>query len=274
MINGVISILGCGWLGLPLAEHLLTQGYQVKGSATSDEKVGLLKAKGIDAYMLLLNPEPDGNLASLLQADTLIINIPPRARKQGNEFHPKQISSLVESIQKSQLKHVIYVSTTSVYPDLNRIVVEEDVVTPAQSAAPALLEAENLILSLAPNRVVTVLRLGGLLGYERIPGKYVAGRTVDTGDEPVNYIHRDDALRVLTATVQQTPAGTFNVVAPNHPAREAIYRKNSADFGFQLPTLVAPIAPVPYKIVSADKLSQTLNYSFQYPDPLQFYYQL
>lgn len=27
-----ISILGCGWLGLPLGQHLVQQGYHIKGS--------------------------------------------------------------------------------------------------------------------------------------------------------------------------------------------------------------------------------------------------
>ena len=33
-----ISIIGLGWLGLPLADHLIEQGYQVLGSTTSKEK--------------------------------------------------------------------------------------------------------------------------------------------------------------------------------------------------------------------------------------------
>lgn len=32
-----VSILGCGWLGLPLAEQLLAEGYSVKGSTTRAE---------------------------------------------------------------------------------------------------------------------------------------------------------------------------------------------------------------------------------------------
>ncbi len=33
------SILGCGWLGKPLAVSLLDEGFNVKGSTTSEEKL-------------------------------------------------------------------------------------------------------------------------------------------------------------------------------------------------------------------------------------------
>ena len=45
-----ISILGCGWLGLPLARQLIKLGYSVKGSTTSPEKIQILKGSQIDGY--------------------------------------------------------------------------------------------------------------------------------------------------------------------------------------------------------------------------------
>lgn len=274
MANNSVSIIGCGWLGLPLAEQLLTEGFQVKGSTTSIEKVSALNQKGIEAYQLQLNPEPIGNLTALLQADTLLVDVPPKAGKMGDDFHPQQSKYLTDAIRQSSLKHVIYVSSTSVYRELSRITVEDDVIEPEQSAVPALVRAEQFVQNLAPERIVTVLRCGGLMGYERIPGKYVAGRTVDSGAVPVNYLHRDDAVGILVAIVQQRIAGTFNAVAPEHPAREAIYQKSCMEFGYELPTFISAIKPVPYKVVSPDKLLQMTNYAFQYPDPLQFFYRL
>ncbi len=37
-----ISILGCGWLGKPLALKLNKKGCHIKGSTTSDDKLGRL----------------------------------------------------------------------------------------------------------------------------------------------------------------------------------------------------------------------------------------
>lgn len=272
MTDKTVSIIGCGWLGLPLAERLVAEGYTVRGSTTSAEKLSVLRRKGIDAYLLHLNPNPIGELVPLLQADTLLIDVPPKAGKMGDDFHPQQIQHLTESVRQSSVKHVIYVSTTSVYPELSRTVVEEDVTLPEQAAAPALLQAEAFVQQLEPQRTVTILRCGGLMGYDRIPGKYVAGRTVDSGAVPVNYLHRDDAVGILLNLIEHGLMGVFNAVAPEHPTREAVYRKSCADFGYELPQFVAPMEPVPYKVVSPDKLIQVINYRFQYPDPLAFLY--
>ncbi|QJW91844.1 SDR family NAD(P)-dependent oxidoreductase [Spirosoma taeanense] len=272
MAGLVISIIGCGWLGLPLAERLRADEYAVKGSTTSSDKIPMLAEKGIEAYQLQLAPHPVGNLHDLLRTDTLLIDVPPKAGKLGDDFHPQQMQHLVNAVQSSPVTHVIYVSSTSVYPELSRTLVEEDVTEPSHSAAPALVQAEQLFTKLAPERIVTVLRCGGLMGYNRIPGKYVAGRTVDSGAVPVNYLHRDDAVEILTNLIRQKTSGTFNAVAPEHPTREAIYRKSCADFDCALPVFIQPAEPKPFKSISSAKLIQQTEYAFRYPNPLDFLY--
>ncbi|MFC5410910.1 SDR family oxidoreductase [Larkinella bovis] len=271
-----ISILGCGWLGFPLAEALLDKGHVVKGSTTSPEKLPIFWKRGIKPYALRFSPEPEGDdLLDFLDTDALIIDIPPKAGQQGDQFHPQQIQAVADALQQTGAKrpYTIYVSSTSIYPDLNREVVEEDVITPEQSISPAFVEAEQIILALGNS---TVLRFGGLLGYNRLPGRYVAGKQgLTTGSIPVNYIHRDDGVRIIEAFLTQPqPGQTFNVVAPEHPTREAIYRRNCEAFGYETPTFAEPAEPAPFKMVSSAKLIKTLGYSFQYADPLAFYYAL
>jgi len=268
-----LSIIGLGWLGSPLAEQLQQRGMVVRGSTTTPDKLAPLRQKGIDTYLLRLNPAPEGDLQPLLDVDYLVVNIPPKAGQQGDTFHPEQMRLLADRVRSSRIKHILYVSSTSVYPELNRELVEANVVTPAQSAAPALAEAEQIWLSLADQqRAVTIVRCAGLMGDRRIPGKYVAGRTVDSGNVPVNYIHQTDAVGLLAATIEQGLTGTFNAVAPQHPTREAIYRKSCADFGYALPTFVTPAEPIPYKVINGDKLTKATGYEFTYPDPLAFPY--
>lgn len=267
-----LSIIGLGWLGTPLAQRLQQLGLSVRGSTTTPEKVPQLQQKGIDTYLLGLNPAPEGNLSALLDTDYLVVNIPPKAGQNGEAFHPEQMRLLADQVRSSRIKHVLYVSSTSVYPELNRELTEADVITPDQSAAPALVQAEQIWLSLLPERAVTIVRCAGLMGDRRIPGKYVAGRTVDTGNVPVNYIHQTDVVGLLTAVIEQGLSGTFNAVAPQHPIREAVYRKSCADFGYALPTFVDPTEPIPFKVINGDKLTQAAGYVFKYPDPLAFPY--
>lgn len=269
-----VSILGCGWLGLPLANQLIQAGYTVKGSTTTPEKLPVLQQAGIDARLLQLTPEPVGELAALLDTDVLIVDIPPRAGKFGDDFHPAQIHHLAQAVGQSPVKWVIYISSTSVYPELNREVTETDVVLPDESAAPALVTAEQTWLTMAGDRMVTVLRCGGLMGYERIPGKYVAGKTVTTGDVPVNYIHRDDTVGIIGTLLRQPLTGTFNVVAPLHPTRREVYEKSCTDLHFTLPFFAESADAVSFKVVSSQKLTNKLQYTYQYANPLNFFYRL
>ena len=260
-----------GWLGTPLAEALMVAGYHVLGSTTTPEKVPLLREKGIHPYQLSLNPQPIGDLPPLLDADVLVVNIPPKTGQYGDAFHPEQMRLLAQAVAQSRIKHIIYVSSTSVYPELNREMVEADVITPDQSAAPHLVEAEQHWLALSGQKAVTIVRCGGLMGGTRIPGKYVAGREVNSGVVPINYIHQTDAVGLLLAVIQQTITGTYNAVAPQHPTREAVYRKSCAGFGYALPTFVTPAQPVPFKQINGHKLTTATGYVFQYPDPLFFW---
>jgi nucleoside-diphosphate-sugar epimerase len=273
-----LSILGCGWLGQPLAVHLLAEGYLVKGSTTSPEKLDALKHMGIEAYVASLNPQPQGeHWPELLDADCVVVDIPPRASYQGGDFHPQQMKFLAGLLKNTSVSKIIYISTTSVYPEVNRTVTETDVVEPTQSAAPALVEAEASLLQLASaSRQVSVLRCGGLMGYDRIPGKYVRGKqNMTTGDLPVNYIHRDDVVGIISALLTSDRAeGVYNAVAPQHPTRRRAYEVSCQQFGWEAPTFMTPKVPDAYKIVSSEKISDLLNYRFQYPDPLAFYYQL
>jgi nucleoside-diphosphate-sugar epimerase len=268
-----ISIVGCGWLGLPVGRELVGRGHRVRGSTTTEAKFSVLAQAGVEPCLLSLIPQPVGALDAVLAAEVVLIAVPPRAGRFGDAFHPQQIYALTDALRLAQaVRRVIYVSSTSVYPELNREMVETDVTGPEQAAAPALAEAEQLVLSLAPRQSITVLRCGGLMGYDRIPGKYVAGKTVNTGAVPVNYIHRDDAVAAIVRLIEAPRSGVFNLVAPQHPTREAVYRRSCADFGYELPTFVESDAPVPYKQISPAKFVAQTGFQFAYPDPLDFQY--
>jgi nucleoside-diphosphate-sugar epimerase len=274
-----ISVIGCGWLGAPLGKRLVEEGYPiVKGSTTSVSKLEPLRKMGIEPYVAHLDPFPQGDhWEELLDVNTLVVDIPPRSSQQGEEFHPQQMDQLVKLIRQTKIAEIIYVSSISVYPELSRTTAEEDVTTMQQSAAPQLVEAENKLAELRKNSLnVTILRCGGLMGYDRIPGKYVRGKKELTAAEnPVNYIHRDDAVEVVVALIARSvPNEVFNMVAPEHPTRRQVYDASCEEFGWQPPTYSDIDPALPFKLVSSAKLLQAVDYRFLYPDPLGFYYTL
>lgn len=77
-----IGIIGCGWLGLPLAKLLLQNKYSVKGSTTSKEKFQILQNQKINPYLIEIKEnEIKGDIDSfMLGLDILIINIPPKKK--------------------------------------------------------------------------------------------------------------------------------------------------------------------------------------------------
>lgn len=276
-----ISILGCGWLGSPLALTLLAEGYTVKGSTTRAEKLSVLRDVGIRPYRLSLNPELQPKEAEdFFQSDLLIIDIPPKTRDKGPDFHPQQIEAVAEEIKAQKVKHCIYISSTSVYPNLNREVSEEDAVAvekagkkkggPTKGSMYALLQAEETLKAI-PDLALTIIRCGGLMGYDRIPGRYFAGKQqLTTGSIPVNYIHRDDVIGIILEVIRQGYwKKTLNAVAPQHPSRQQVYEQNAEEFGFNAPTFKETPAEE-YKIVSPGKLLKELQYTFRYPNPLEF----
>jgi nucleoside-diphosphate-sugar epimerase len=268
-----ISILGCGWLGLPLAKALRAQNYLVKGSTTQTEKLETLAQAGILPFLLRFNPAPEGDdLVEFLRAKVLIISLTPQVQKRGNAFHPQQIKYLLQALQNSSLQHIIYLSSTSVYPELNREVFENELLSPQEDLNLALLEAEKMLQSWQ-NCKLTILRCGGLMGYDRIPAKYFAGKTgLKTGKIPVNYVHRDDVVQIISEIIKQNLWNeVFNVVAPEHPIRAAVYAQNVLEFGYEAPQFIDN-EEFSFKIVNSDKLIQRLNYQFKYPNPLAFRY--
>ena len=271
----IVSILGCGWLGLPLAEFLVTKGFTVKGSTRHEDKLVRLQQAGIQPFLLNFTPHPQKEqldaIPDFLRADILIVAIPPGISKHGEEFHPMQILHLSEHLKLSRLNKIIYISSTSIYPDKGEVTEETDI--SGEDSNASLRRAEEILCGL--HRKPTILRCGGLMGYDRVPGRYFIGKIdLPTGNVPVNFVHRDDVIGIIYEVIRQEKWGElYNVVAPEHPVRKDIYLSNARDFGWQAPTFQEGNTPA-YKLVNSDKVVTALGYRFIYPNPLAFKYDL
>lgn len=268
-----ISIVGLGWLGLPLADHLIKLGHQVTGSTTTTEKSDLLTKKGYNNVVLKFNPHPEGrDFQRLFETDLIVINIPPRTRTAAPTFHPEQIKFLKEMILQKKVSKVIYVSATSVYPDANQVARESDLLTKENTGNIALFDAENILWK-DKTYDLTVVRFSGLLGVDRIPGRYFSGKENVDGNSPVNYIHRDDAVNLLSWIIEKNLWNeTFNGVTPLHPLRKDVYEKNANELGFDPPKSYDTSGTKPWKKISGDKILGT-GFEFKIPNPLDFWYE-
>ncbi len=265
-----ISILGCGWLGLPLGTFLYQKGYSVKGSTRDKQKIDSIKESNIEPYLLTLEPEIIcERKQNFFNADVLVINIPPPRREDVAEYHSAQIRSLIEEIVRAEVKKVLFVSSTSVYPETNGVVYESETLPPEKPSGIALKRVESMLLGSSAFKT-TALRLAGLIGYDRNPRNFLKKRrVVHKIDAPVNLVHRDDCIGVIYQVIKNDVWGkVYNVCCDEHPTRAAFY-KNEAEIAHIKEIKVEFEKPVSYKIVSNKKLKKELGYEFIYPSPLE-----
>ncbi|WP_345993074.1 hypothetical protein [Sulfurimonas sp. HSL-1716] len=235
-----ISIIGCGWLGKPLFQTLFKQ-YEVFCSTRQKEE------SSFENYCY--NPPQS---SSFWDCDYAIVAI---STKDNYLETLKQIAAYVNSEAV-----VILLSSISVYREYDGEVDEETPITQTGKQ----YEAEILMQRL--RKKLIVLRLGGLMGEDRISGKWSKVSTFEDG--PVNYVHRDDVIGIIQKILlKKTSSGIFNVVAPQHPLRSAIHRSNAEKFGFK----PGRFEGMTRRKILSKKVVEYLKYEFIYPDPLRFW---
>ncbi len=272
-----ISILGCGWLGLPLAKTLLENGFLVKGSTTSVDKLSILTNLEIQPYLINLTPtlsngEGDETIEAFLEASkTLIIDIPPKLRGSEKENFVSKIRSLIPFIENSAVENVIFISSTSVYGEDNLVVTEETELNPDTESGKQLVQTEQLLQRNSTFKT-TVLRFGGLIGEDRHPIRFLAGRkNIENPNAPINLIHQEDCIGIIIQIIQRAQNDklewneTFNAVAPFHPSRREYYTQKALDLGLDLPEFNDDNSSFG-KTISSSKIENFLEYTFKKPN--------
>ncbi len=250
-----ISILGCGWLGLPLATSLIENGYRIKGSTTSENKLELLNSKNIEPYLINLN-KIECDLDSFLDSEILIIATPSKNVKS---FH-----NLISSIEKSTILKILLISSISVY-QFSEIDITED----ASLNDSPLVEIEKLF-KINSKFATTILRFGGLIGYDRNPSNFFPeDKIIQNPNGFVNMIHRDDCISVIEQIIKNNIWNeTLNACAETHPTRREFYTKAALAIGKSSPKFNEN-GIIETKVISSNKLKDLLNIQFRFSNLLE-----
>ena len=266
-----VLVLGCGWLGMALARSLVASGHQVLGTTTTPETLPTMEAAGIQPHLLRLGADFGGAAEALLlrllqSADVLVLNVPPRTASAGT--YPTLLRPVHRAVAAAGTKHVLFVSSTGVYPDEARVMREGDALS-TRDAASDVLRAEGHFVPRYGQWKSTVVRLGGLIGPDRAPGRFLAGRRdLVQGNAPVNLLHLTDAVGVLTAIIKHEAWGhTFNVCAAQHPLRRVFYPSAAEYLKLESPTFKDENG-VSGKIIDSNLIRRTVPYQFQHDDVL------
>lgn len=260
-----ISVLGCGWLGLPLAKHFIETGYDVNGATTSPDKLSVLENAGIKPYLVAVSENGiSGDMASFLEnSELLVLNIPPQLKGNKNASFVAKIEHLIAAVEGSSIKKILFVSSTSVYADDNQTVTEDSDPEPDSESGKQLLQAEQLLQNNLSFQT-TILRFGGLIGPDRHPIRFLSGRkNIENPDAPINLIHLEDCIGIIAKIVANDLWNeTFNAAAPFHPSRKEYYTQKAIALQLDLPEFDSD-KPSQGKTILADKVMAKLDYVFR-----------
>lgn len=263
--KNIISLLGCGWLGFPLAKYLIQVGFNVNASTSSPDKMYRLREAGLVPFLVQFDyslPEPD--LSPLLDADILIVSIPPGGRsKDGTKNYRSMGAALKKQVLNSRVSKLIFISSTSVYADNNTIVTESSEISPETASAKVIAELEESLSEL-PIKIL-ILRLAGLFGPGRLPGRFFAGKSnIPNGLAPVNMIHQEDVIKLIVKLIDsETAEGIYIGCTPSHPSKQEFYTL-AARFEQLEPPIFIP-EKVRWKEVTSERIENELGFLFRFP---------
>ena len=262
-----VAIVGLGWLGLPLALHLKELGWCVKGSKQSPDDAQKLHQLGIETYPFSLSDEmkrlPD-HIRPLFNVDALIITLPPSSFS--SQQYCEYLAFLTNQAKKQGVQHLIFTSSTSVFPNISGQFDESSQRSAETEMGKTLIQAEQCLFQSGILHC-DILRLAGLIGKQRHPVKFLAGKHNLKGYSPVNLVHLEDCIQAITALLMN-PNGlrTYHLCAPIHPTRAEYYTKAAVFYDLSIPQFECSDSD-PKRIIMADKICRDLGFAYRYPNP-------
>lgn len=253
-----IGIIGCGWLGLHIAEYFKPQN-TIYTTTTTFQKQKSLDNLGYNPTIINFSDKKDEqyNTWKILNSLDIIIITVPFSKRSGLNLLKNQFTNLISFI-KNYDKQLFLMSSIGIYPQ-SEISILENTFKEADLNI-NILSIEKLIKK--NFNQVNILRLGGLMGGDRIFSNYVKP-SLNTS-KTVNHIHFKDISQIIDKIINKgIQSKIYNVVAPIHPTKQEI-------INFQRNKNIEVEKSITNRVVLSNKLINELNYSFKYPNPIRF----
>jgi len=192
-----VSIIGCGYTGLRLAQRCLNLRYVVRGFAMRPDSLRHIAAVGAEAKSLNLDAEP----ALMDFAEQLVYYAVPPAPIGDRDLRLERLLDHIDG----KPQRFIYFSTTGVYGDQGGATVNEDSpAAPESQRALRRLAAENMVREWADSHAVSwcILRVPGIYGPGRLPLDRLRRQdpAIDPREStPSNRIHVEDLVTACVA---------------------------------------------------------------------------
>ena len=238
-IHGPVAIVGAGFLGRALAEHIGPP--TILASLTGTVRGG--PVPGVPCVALDIT-DPQLDPAALAGCRALAIAVAPGPGGDRRALYVEGTRRLLQRAPSS-IERVVLVGSTSALPDVDGWVFEDHDGMPGDVRGRVQRQAEGV--ALAQPRPTIVLRLGGLYGPGRELGRIYRRRGEEPlpghGWSPTNLVHLTDAVqataRALAAPARMT--GVIHVVDHDHVPRRRMYEALAQRAGTSAPRFAEPI---------------------------------
>ena len=267
-----VAIIGCGWLGFALTKQLLMEKYRVAVTTQNIDKLNSLLANNIDAELLSLPVnDPTSVVLSVFNQETLVISITPQIR-QGRSDYPEKVAQLVAMAELGKVQRIILLSSTAVYNGLSGTVDENTPLDLSAEKVAVIAGAESAAQQFTGKTVI--LRLAGLVGPARHPGRFLQGKRVLAEPQAfINLIHQTDVVGVLMNIIADHKYnGIYNAVSATEASKEHYYQAAANALGLAVPEFSFETAMRFGKRINDEKLRDNLNYQFVYDDLIVWLY--
>ena len=257
-----IGVLGCGWLGLPLAKQLVTAGYSVRGTTTTKEKLTEIKSAGVSPFLSECTASDCSSLAPfLLGLELLIIAIPPGIRQHPTKRFDLVIEEIIKEVNAHKIRKVIFISSTSVYGQAVGKIDESHEANPDSESGKQLLACEQKLL-INPFFESCILRFGGLIGPNRHPFfSLVRKGEISNAEGRINLIHRTDCIGLITTCILNFKGKVvYNGVTPYHPSRKKYYTEMAKLAELPIPVFLSTNKKD--RVISSAKIQTAFGFRF------------
>lgn len=256
MKNKNLCLIGCGWLGKPLAKTLLSKGHTLTVTTASD-KSPEFQSEGISYITFDLIQDPFNE--EILKADIVVYTIPPLPFVAVKNFFDHLPTD----------KKIIFTSSTSVYGKNMGSVDEDTPIDPENTQSPLLAQTEEYLRARFKNAVI--LRLGGLYGEKRHPVYFLAGKKdIKTGGEFLHLAHQDDCVSAITKIIEtETWGQTLNIISDLRITKRDYYLDMAQKLSLPLPEYAESDKGLKETKISNQKSKTLLQ--IHYKNPSEFY---
>jgi len=248
---GNVVVLGSGWLGSKLSANLQQIGVVTQDTCRSKK---LAQENSIHYFNVNNKSDLEHNIS--LESAYWVACITPK------DNYIETLEHAIKLATKLKMKGFLLCSSTGIYPSVSGEYNELSELVLVTQRQKLLNHAEQTVLKLA--EYGKVVRLAGLIGPKRHPGKFVSGKHLkSSGSATVNMVHQTDVITGIICLLKQwqTPQQLFNLASPDHPTKQAFYQLACSQLEVQPPSF--ELNENETRIIDGSKITQ-LGFEYQY----------